>query len=79
MTPAEITQTIARLRRDMPRNHVAMSLCDAAEQMMASSSAVERGAVNAHVAGSIPALTAKRKLSRAEIQKNYRIRKKSKS
>lgn len=34
MTPSEVTQTIAKLRREMPRNTTAMALCEAAEQMM---------------------------------------------
>lgn len=34
MTPTEITQTIARLRREMPRNQTAMDLCAACEQLM---------------------------------------------
>lgn len=34
MTPSEVTQTIAKLRREMPRNPTAMALCEAAEQMM---------------------------------------------
>lgn len=35
MTPTEINLTIAKLRRDMPRNEVAMALCKACEQLMA--------------------------------------------
>lgn len=56
MTPTEITQAIARLRREMPRNGLAMSLCEACEQMM---SKPER-----------------KPLTRAQIQKNYRLRQK---
>lgn len=58
MTPPEITQTIAKLRRDMPRNETAMALCDAAEQLMAAKPET------------------KAPLTRAEIQRNYRERKK---
>lgn len=56
MTPSDIHQTIARLRREMPRNGLAMSLCDAAESLMAKSG--------------------RKPLTRAEIQRNYRERKK---
>ncbi len=35
MTPTEVTQTIARLRRDMPRNSLAMALCEYCEGLMA--------------------------------------------
>jgi hypothetical protein len=69
---------IARVRRAMPRNGEVMLICDELEKLMAHSSVAERGAVNAQAAGSIPAESAKPKLSRAEIQKNYRLRKKSK-
>lgn len=34
MDTTKITQTIARLRREMPRNQTAMALCDATEQLM---------------------------------------------
>lgn len=37
MTPTEVHQTISRLRRDMPRNKLAMDLCDAAEEMLLAS------------------------------------------
>lgn len=56
MTPVEVAQAIARLRRDMPRNALVMSLCDSCEQLM---SKPER-----------------KPLTRAEIQRNYRERKK---
>lgn len=58
MTPTEIQQTIDRLRRDMPRNHLAMALCDAAEQLMVKP-------------------VTKPKMTRAEIQKNYRARRRA--
>lgn len=57
MTPTEITQAIARLRREMPRNQLAMDLCKACEELMAGKPKREP-------------------LTRAEIQKNYRQRKK---
>lgn len=59
MSPAELTQTIARLRREMPRNQTAMDLCDACERMMAARPKPEP-------------------LTRAQIQKNYRLRKQGK-
>lgn len=34
MNLPDIHQTIARLRREMPRNQTAMSLCDACELLM---------------------------------------------
>lgn len=33
MSPAELTEAIARVRRAMPRNKDVMALCDAAEDM----------------------------------------------
>lgn len=57
MTPSEVTQTIAKLRREMPRNPTAMALCEAAEHLLA-------------------APNAGKPLTRAEIQRNYRERKK---
>ena len=59
MTPTEIIQTIDRLRRDMPRNEVVKALCDACEQMVKDQQAFQ----------------SKPPLTRAEIQKNYRDRK----
>lgn len=56
-TSGEVTQIIAKLRREMPRNPTAMALCEAAEQMLA-------------------APKAGKPLTRAEIQRNYRERKK---
>jgi hypothetical protein len=35
MNTTELTQTIAKLRRDMPRNQTAMDLCAACEELMA--------------------------------------------
>lgn len=58
MNLPEIHQTIARLRREMPRNQTAMDLCAACEQLMAN------------------AQPDKPPLTRAEIQKNYRLRQK---
>lgn len=63
MTDAEIIQTVARLRRDMPRNETAMALCAAVEELMAKDYRSTRSDAP--------------KLSRAEIQKNYRLRKKA--
>ncbi len=75
---SEIVQTIARVRRMMPRNKDVMDVCDEAERLMArSSSAVEQRPLKPSVAGSNPAVLAKPKLSRAEIQRNYRERKKA--
>lgn len=60
----------------MPRNLDVMSICDALEKLLARSSVVAQGAVNARVGGSSPPVPAKPKLSRAQIQKNYRERQK---
>ena len=75
----DITQAIGRVRRAMPRNTDVMLICDRIETLMASSSKLERAAVNGQVAGSSPAFPAKPKLTRAEIQRNYRLRKKENS
>ena len=56
MTPTEITQIIARLRRDMPRNELVIALCDSCEELLKP---------------------VKPPLTRAEIQRNYRERKKA--
>lgn len=74
----EIAQTIGRLRRAMPRNTDAMSICDELEKLLARSSAVEQRPLTPKVVGSNPTAPAKSILSRAQIQKNYRLRKKSK-
>lgn len=75
----EIIQTISRVRRAMPRNSDVMELCDELERLLlARSSVVERGAVNARVGGSTLPVPAKPVLSRADIQRNYRLRKKGK-
>lgn len=74
---SDLAQTIGRVRRAMPRNADVMVICDELDKRLACSSAVERSAVNARAAGSNPAMPAKSKLSRAEIQKNYRMRKKA--
>lgn len=58
MNPTKITQTIARLRREMPRNQTAMDLCAACEHLMTE------------------AQPDKPPLTRAEIQRNYRLRQK---
>lgn len=75
---SETLQTIGRLRRAMPRNVDVMDVCDKLEKLMVRSSAVERLPVKQDVAGSMPAEPAKPKLTRAQIQKNYRLRKKVK-
>lgn len=72
----ELLQAIGRVRRSTTNRDVLM-VCDECERLLARSSAVERGALNAHVGGSSPPSPAKPKLSRAQIQKNYRKRKKS--
>ena len=74
----DLAQTIGRVRRAMPRNADVMEVCDQLEKLMARSSAVEPAAHNGSVAGSKPAAPTKPKLSRAEIQRNYRLRKKAK-
>jgi hypothetical protein len=74
----DLIQAIGRVRRAMPINKDVMLICDEAEKMMARSSGVELAAHNGSVAGSKPAAPTTPKLSRAEIQKNYRLRKKSK-
>lgn len=74
-------QTIARVRRAMPRNKDVMDVCDMAEESLASSSVVERSAVNAVVAGSTPASSAKPPFDRKAYMRDYmkQRRKKEKS
>ena len=55
----------------MPRNVEVMALCDEHEKLLASSSAVEHGAVNATVAGSIPASSAKPPFDRKSYMRDY--------
>jgi len=57
---SDIFQTIGRVRRAMPRNADVMELCDALEELLSRSAT----------------LSAAPKLTRAEIQRNYRLRKK---
>ncbi len=71
---SEILQTIGRLRRAMPRNADVMELCDWAERQVT----MRHIAIEAPLARTIPDKPAKPKLSRAEIQRNYRLRKKAK-
>ena len=73
---SELAQTIGRVRRAMPRNPDVMTVCDELEKLMVRSSAVEQRSLTPKVVGSNPTAPAKPKLSRAEIQKNYRLRKK---
>jgi hypothetical protein len=56
---SELLAIISRARRDMPRNTLVMSLCDALEGFLLK--------------------TDKKPLTRAEIQRNYRQRKKAKA
>jgi hypothetical protein len=67
---SEIIQTIARVRRAMPRNPDVMAICDELEKQMLRGGPWKQGSVVLEPVGS------KTKLSRAEIQKNYRVRKK---
>lgn len=60
----------------MPRNVDAMLICDELDKFLARSSVVEQVAVNHRVGGSTPPVPAKPVLSRAQIQKNYRLRQK---
>jgi len=66
---SEILQIIGRLRRAMPRNADVMALCDWAERQVTA----PRVAIDAPLARAEPT---KPKLTRAEIQRNYRQRKK---
>ena len=67
----ELTQAIDRVRRAMPRNRDVMFVCDECERLVRT--AGETGPV---VRVEEPA---KPKLTRAQIQKNYRERKKRKT
>jgi hypothetical protein len=70
---------IARVRRAMPRNGEVMLICDELEKsLMVRSSAVEQRPLTPKVVGSNPTAPAKQKLSRAQIQKNYRQRQRAK-
>jgi len=62
MTTAEIMALVSRVRREMPRNKLVMQLCDQCERLVV---APPRAPVR------------KPPLSRAEIQRNYRLRKKA--
>ena len=63
----------------MPRNGEVMLLCDELEKnLMVRSSAAEQRPLTPKFGGSNPTAPAKPKLSRAEIQKNYRRRQKEK-
>ena len=72
---SDLAQTIGRVRRAMPRNADVMLICDEAEKLMARSSVVEQRPLTPKVVGSNPTAPAKSKLTRAEIQRNYRRRK----
>lgn len=74
----DLAQAIGRVRRAMPRNVDVMLICDEVERLEARSSAVERRPLKPDVVGSNPTAPAKPKLSRADIQRNYRLRKKGK-
>lgn len=74
---SETIQAIGRLRRAMPRNADAMLVCDELEKMLARSSMVEQRPLTPKVVGSSPTAPAKPKLTRAEIQRNYRKRRKA--
>ena len=67
---SDIMQTISRVRRAMPRNGDVMAICDALEVELVSSRLTKEGKA-------LVEREVKRKLSRAEIQRNYRIRKKA--
>jgi len=60
-----ISETIGRVRRAMPRNADVMAICDDLEERLACRSAVDR------------LVPPRPKLTRAEIQRNYRLRKKN--
>lgn len=76
---SEIIQTLSRVRRAMPRNQDVMALCDALEKLMARSSVVERHVEAVRAGGSNPSGPTKSKLTRAQIQKRYRERKRRKA
>lgn len=67
---SEIAQAIGRVRRAMPRNSDVMLICDECDRLVRTAGE------------SLPALgtvvPSKPVLSRAEIQKNYRLREKAK-
>lgn len=69
---SEILQIIGRLRRAMPRNPDVMAACDWVDRMVS----VPRASIEAPLART-EMQPAKPKLSRAEIQRNYRLRKKA--
>jgi hypothetical protein len=75
----DLAQTIGRVRRAMPRNADVMLICDELDKFLARSSAVEQRSLTPKVVGSNPTAPAKPKMTRAEIQKNYRLRKKGKT
>lgn len=64
----EIIQTVERVRRMMPRNGDVMRLCEWIEMTLAKPAAQVQGSD-----------VSKPPLTRAQIQKNYRERKKAKA
>ena len=58
---SDLIQAIDKLRRDMPRNALVLAVCDALESFLRQGSAQVRTP----------------KLTRAEIQRRYRLRKKA--
>ena len=76
---SEIILTIGRVRRAMGRNQDVMAVCDELERLLVRSSVEEQRPLKPKVVGSNPAASAKPKLSRAQIQRNYRLRKKGKA
>ena len=68
----ELMQTIGRVRRLMPRNKDVMDLCDALEKELISSTFEGERQAMAKLRKELN----KPKLSRAEIQRNYRRRQK---
>ena len=69
---SEVTQAIGRVRRAMPRNADVMLICDELDKLLRTAF-IEKVGQEAYAKTLFG--QAKPKLSRAEIQRNYRLRK----
>lgn len=79
---SDIAQTIGRVRRAMPRNADVMAICDELDNRLSRDAMRDRDRGVVHrpphpMEKESFAAPTKPKLTRAEIQKNYRLRKKA--
>ena len=78
MDEISLTQTMEKLRRDMPRNGLVMRVCDELEKLLkARSSTVEQRPLKPKVEGSIPSGSSK--FDRNAYQREYMRKRRAKT